>query len=387
MELTKNAALRQGLVTLAVLAAMAIMILLPAGGDYFHTLTGDSISYQPGTVTRIVSEELNENTLADGQPLGKQVLEVRLKDGSLIQLVNYLTDIHNVLAKEGMKVLICVDAPEGAAPYYTLYNYNRTGPVLLITGFFLLLMLAVGGKRGLASALALAFSLVFLLRVTLPAIYAGYSPILLGILTVLASTAVTIFLLHGCTLRGGLAVAVTLAGECLACLIFLCFSRLLHLSGFQSSDAESLLVVAQHTGLRLSGVLFAATMIASLGAVMDVAVSLLSALWEVARTGETATTKSLIRSGFRIGRDMIGTMSNTLIFAFVGGSFTTILVLYSYGVKMAQLISSDYAALELAQGLCGTCAVILTVPIASLAAGLCFPKMKGSRHCRFTYRS
>ena len=77
-----------------------------------------------------------------------------------------------------------------------------------------------------------------------------------------------------------------------------------------------------------------------------------------------------------VGRDIIGTNCNTLIFAFVGGALMTILVLFSYGVQPNQLISSDYVALELAQGLCGTCAVILTVPLASLAAAACFGKQK-----------
>lgn len=89
--------------------------------------------------------------------------------------------------------------------------------------------------------------------------------------------------------------------------------------------------------------------------------------------------KRLFASGIHIGRDMIGTMSNTLVFAFAGGSLTTLLVLISYGTQPNQLLHSDYVALELAHGLCGTCAVILTVPLASLAAAIVFPQLKNSR--------
>lgn len=67
-----------------------------------------------------------------------------------------------------------------------------------------------------------------------------------------------------------------------------------------------------------------------------------------------------------IGRDMIGTMSNTLIFAFAGGALVTMLVFYSCGVQPQQLISSDYLSVELAQGLCSTAAVIITVPAGAL---------------------
>ena len=146
-------------------------------------------------------------------------------------------------------------------------------------------------------------------------------------------------------------------------------------------------MAAQNTSMDLSTVLFAATMIASLGAVMDVAVSLLSALWEIHETDPLLPGKRLFASGIHIGRDMIGTMSNTLVFAFAGGSLTTLLVLISYGTQPNQLLHSDYVALELAHGLCGTCAVILTVPLASLAAAIAFPKLKNSRIISVMHKS
>ena len=145
-------------------------------------------------------------------------------------------------------------------------------------------------------------------------------------------------------------------------------------------------MAAQQTGLDLSTVLFAATMIASLGAVMDVAVSLLSALWELHVTQPTLSGTALFTSGMHIGRDMIGTMSNTLVFAFAGGSLTTLLVLIAYGTQPNQLLHSDYVALELSHGLCGTCAVILTVPLASMAAAMVFPKLKNTRATSVDYR-
>lgn len=118
-------------------------------------------------------------------------------------------------------------------------------------------------------------------------------------------------------------------------------------------------------GANIRTLLFAGMMIASLGAVMDVAVSILSALREVAHASKKPERAGLFRSGMNMGQDMIGTMSNTLIFAFTGGALATMLVFYSYGVQFHQLFNSDYLAVELAQGLCSTAAVILTVPTAA----------------------
>ena len=357
-----------------VLAVVLLLVFVPQETADFRSLVNNSISYQRGTVTRILSQSLEESALGSGM-LGSQELEVLLRDGRQVRITNYLTDTHNILAEEGAGVVVCVDAPEGVGPYYTLYNYDRTAALAGILAVFVLLMLLVGGKQGANAVLALIVSMLLILRFTIPAIYRGNSPIAIGILTVLAATAVTLLLLHGATVRACLAAGVTLAGEGMACLLFAGSSAALHISGFLSDQAEGLLVVAQNTGLDLKNLLFAATMIASLGAVMDVAVSLLSALWELKRQG-VRDGGQLFRSGMNIGKDMIGTMSNTLIFAFAGNALAAMLSLTAYGVQTSQLLNSNYAALEIAQGLCGTGGVILTVPIASAAAAVMFPRLK-----------
>lgn len=376
MQIIHNPRFGQRILAIFVCLVTAVLALMPSVSVSFQSLVSDTVSYIPGTVLEVVEEDLAPSDLKGGPQLGEQTLTIELKDGSQITLTNYLTNTHNILAREGMRVVVCVDAPENVEPYYTLYQYDRSVGLGVAVAIFLLLMLLVGGEKGFYATLALAFSLVFLLKITVPVIYSGGSPILAGLAMVLVSTAVTVFLIYGLSPRGVLGIGVVLAGEFVACGLFLLFSLLLHLSGFKSSDAENLLVAAQNTGLNISTVLFAATMIASLGAVMDVAVSLLSALWEVRLADPDITGRGLWRAGLRMGRDMIGTMSNTLIFAFAGGSLTTLLVLMTYGTDPVQLLHSDYIALEMAHGLCGTCAVILTVPLASLVSAAVYPKWR-----------
>lgn len=376
MHIIQSPRFGQRILAIFVCLVTAVLAVMPSVSVSFQSLVSDTVSYIPGTVLEVVEEDLTPSDLKGGPQLGEQTLTIELKDGSQITLTNYLTNTHNILAREGMRVVVCVDAPENVEPYYTLYQYDRSVGLGVAVAIFLLLMLLVGGEKGFYATLALAFSLVFLLKITVPVIYSGGSPILAGLAMVLVSTAVTVFLIYGLSPRGVLGIGVVLAGEFVSCGLFLLFSVLLHLSGFKSSDAENLLVAAQNTGLNISTVLFAATMIASLGAVMDVAVSLLSALWEVRLADPDITGRGLWRAGLRMGRDMIGTMSNTLIFAFAGGSLTTLLVLMTYGTDPVQLLHSDYIALEMAHGLCGTCAVILTVPLASLVSAAVYPKWR-----------
>lgn len=371
----KKSRLAKGLLYAALLLAVIWMIAAPQQGAGYRRFVTDTLRYERATVEEVVAEELSESALNTGQQLGQQTLRVRLPDGQEITVENYLTDVHNVLVKAGQKVIICVDAPENVEPYYTVYNYDRLPGLLMLGGVFLALMLLVGGRKGFDAALAILFTLLFLLRVTLPCIYSGASPLLYGFITVVLSAAVTLLLLHGFTQQCGLGFVVTMLGECAACVLFAVFSSLLHLTGFQSENAEGLLLIAQSTGLQVRTLLFAGMMIASLGAVMDVAVSILSALREVAGAGRT-DKRGLFAAGMNIGRDMIGTMSNTLIFAFTGGALLTMLVFYSYGVQPQQLLNSDYLSVELAQGLCSTAAVILTVPAGAVIGAAAYGSEK-----------
>ena len=113
------------------------------------------------------------------------------------------------------------------------------------------------------------------------------------------------------------------------------------------------------------GILVASVLISSLGAVMDVAVSMCASLTEIRELNPKIDSKELFKSGMNIGRDMIGTMTNTLILAFTGGALANLIVFMSYGIQFHQLVSSNFLALEIATGISGSAAVVLTVPISA----------------------
>ena len=98
---------------------------------------------------------------------------------------------------------------------------------------------------------------------------------------------------------------------------------------------------------------------------MDVGMSIVSALYEIYMHNPALSAGELYHSGIEIGKDMIGTMTNTLILAFTGSAFVTLLVFFSYQMQFNQLINSNYLSIEIAQGICGTFGIVLTIPAAS----------------------
>lgn len=362
------------ILTFAVLAVLVVLVIVMnvRAPITYTTYQSNTISYEKGKVVAVLNEKLEPARGMPGWELGSQTLRVRLdsgvQKGQEIQISNSLSTTHNIHAVAGQSVIVKADRPKGAAPYYTLYNYDRTPGLLAVAVIFVIFMALVGRVKGLKSVLGLCISLFFILGFLLPTIYHGYSPVLMSVLTVIVVATFSLLLLNGFSRKTLTAVAATAAGVVLSALFFLLLSAVLHLFGYNISEAEELIVVAQNTGLQVGQVLFAGVLISSLGAVMDITISVAASLYEMQKVQPGLTAREVFQSGLTIGRDMIGMMCQTLILAFVGSSLATLLVLLSYGTQLDQFMSSDYVAVEVVHAVTGSLAVIASVPVT---AGLC----------------
>ena len=209
----------------------------------------------------------------------------------------------------------------------------------------------------------------------LPLMLGGMHPVLAAIIIVFLSTFVTLWLVAGLNKKSITAIIGTLSGVLIATLIAYIFSDLAHLSGGTMQDTEALLYVSETSKLQIKGLLLAGILIASLGAVMDVAMSISSSMFELASVSSKLTTRELIRSGMNVGTDMIGTMTNTLILALAGGSLSTVILIYSATISELQLVNLDVLGTELIQGIAGSIGIVITVPITVLiGAYMCIKK-------------
>lgn len=365
----------------AVFLVMVVMIFAFNKTEYSYKMYETStLHYVRGTVTEVTDQNITYSG-ADGEYItGVQNIKVKINEGDLkgetVEIDNYITVQHNVVVNEGRRVIVCADTPKNAEPYFTLYNYDRANSIWILAAAFILLVIIVGEKNGFMSCIGLGFTMCTIICWLLPTIYNGGNGALVSIITVVLSTAVTCFCISGIAKKTAFNIISAVVGTLSAGLIYKIFALILGLSGASMDEAESLALISQSTGLNLSGVLFAGVLISALGAVMDVAVSIGASLYEIRDLSPEITAKELFRSGMNIGRDMIGTMTNTLILAFAGGSIATLIVLASYGVQYNQLISSNYIALEVAKGLAGSAAVVLTVPISAFVCAFGYAKHK-----------
>ena len=149
-------------------------------------------------------------------------------------------------------------------------------------------------------------------------------------------------------------------------------------NGFNVEDIETLIYIGQNSHLDISGLLFSGILIASLGAVIDTAMSIATTIEEIKYRRPDISAKELLKSGIKIGGDMMGTMSNTLILAFTGGSLSTLVVFYAYDMPFLQMFNSYSIGIEIIQGISGSLGVILTVPFVSIISAFLMTRKKVS---------
>lgn len=300
--------------------------------------------------------------------IGDQTVQLELLSGDhageSVEATSSSAYLYGVHCTVGMKVIAIVSESNGEL-VTSVYGYNRAPALYAIVALFLLSIVVIGGKRGLYSVISLIFTFISILWFFLPAIYRGWSPILAAIVVVILTTLVTMYLVGGFTAKATAAVLGTVLGVLAAGVLAWIFGKITHVTGYNVSDIENLIYVQEETGIQVGDLLFAGILIAALGAVMDVSMSISSTLQELHEQNPTMTARQLCRSGMTVGRDMMGTMSNTLILAFAGGSINTIVMFYAYDYEYLQLINLYDMAIEIIQGISASMGVILTVPFVS----------------------
>ena len=312
----------------------------PRGDEYAE--------YETGVVTDILSDNTEADTVADGGYRGEQLLLAQVRSGQYkgetMQVYNYVGPLYGQPLKVGQRAVLLISTYRDGSHTATVYEYDRAVGLAVTVGLFLLATVAVGGKVGAKSLVALA---------------------------------VTMVILGGVCRKTVCAALGTVAGTALALLFGLLSQSLLRIDGLRLTDVEPLLQLRQTgTPLGLRGLLVAGVVISALGAVMDVAMSISSALTEVHTVAPDRDGRALFRSGMNIGRDMVGTMTNTLILAFLGSGLSFIIYLYSLGLDPRQLISSPYMATEVISGIASSIGVILAVPLTALITSFILVKDK-----------
>lgn len=337
--------------------------------------SSDRMTFEKGTVTEVLNHEAKTaDNMAGSQNVMVEITSGDHK-GETVEASNLNGYLYGANCKVGTKVILQFSEYDGQLSA-SVYGYDRSMMLYVLIGLFILILCVVGGKRGVTSTIALIFTFVCLIGMYLPMLYQGVNAFAATILTVTVITVVSLLLIGGYTKKTLCAVVGTLAGVAISGCVAMFFGKWGHITGFNTEDVETMVYVAQNSKLQVGDLLYAGILIASLGAVMDVAMSVTSTLEEIHSKRGDVSFHELFQSGIQVGRDMMGTMSNTLILAFAGTSLNTMILIYAYSYPYNQTLNMYSIGIELLRGISGTIGIILTVPLVSLAAAWLYTRTK-----------
>lgn len=332
-------------------------------------------TFEKAKVVKILQDNLEEN----GTRVGEQKVRVRMltgvRKGEELDITSSSGYLFGAACKPGMKVIV-MQSVAGDSTVASVYTQDREGVIYIFALIYLLALCLIGGKQGIKGCLGLIFTFFCVIFVYLPLVYLKFSPFWTAVFVCFITTLVTMYLIGGPTRKTCAATLGTLAGVVLAGISAWCFSKASGISGFNVSDIETLMTLWNTNRIQVGGLLFSGLLISCLGAVMDVAMSISSAIDEIYRQNTSLTRKELFKAGLRVGRDMMGTDSNTLILAFAGSSVSTLLLDYSYDLPYQQIINSNNIGIAIMQGLAGSFGIVLSVPFTVLICTVLFHKNK-----------
>ncbi|MDD5091314.1 MAG: YibE/F family protein [Candidatus Wallbacteria bacterium] len=281
--------------------------------------------------------------------------------------------------KPGDKVvLIAMEGPDGIEVH--VVEPKRSGAVAAVLLLFSVLLVLLGRRKGVCALLSLAVTGWMIVYLFVPAVARGENPLAWAVVICAASTIVTILLVAGWTAKSAAAILGTIGGIIISAVVSLFFGYWMKLTG-TADEAVYYLVFSRVGGLNFLGILHAGIIIGSLGAVMDVAMSLSSAAYELRKQHGKTSSGKIFRSLMNIGRDITGTMANTLVLAYAGGSLALFLLIYLQpDMIFVKLWNMEFIAAEVLRAAAGSIGILAAVPTTALSAALIIGHSSGLSH-------
>ncbi len=328
--------------------------------------------FYTGSVIKIIQQGEKE---IEGIKTPFQLVQIQLLDGSQkgkLIIINYgqnssITSAQEVSVGDTVVLQKTQNAPNGMNGYIIYDKYRLTNILYAALAFFFLICV-IAGWKGIGSLLGLAVSLGVILLYMLPQILAGANPLQISIIASLVILLVTTYLAHGISKQTTVALFSTFLSLMLTVWISSFFVHTTQLTGINDETATLLFGPTSH--INLQGLLLAGIIIGTLGALNDITTTQSETIFSVAKHDPNASFQQLFTIGFRVGREHIVSMVNTLVLAYTGSALALLLFLVLNPQKIPYwvFINNEDISDEIIRTLAGSIGLILVVQIVALLA-------------------
>lgn len=350
--------------------ALAILFFFPIllGAQEVHQELQETVRAE---VIRIISEETRDIIGTDADAVVQEVLvEIQggLRKG---ENVSFETDLMPLSVGDRIYVnrLVSIDGVE----YFNFKDIDRTVPLILLVILFAGILWWLSGFQGLRALLSLGLSALILFFVLVPLLLNGYSPAWVSILVAGPMLAVTLFLTHGIHTRVWMAFWGTFGAVIATCILAASWVSFARFTGL-SSDASIYLNFSTQGSLDFGGLLLGSIIIGILGVLDDVAITQASVVRELKQANASLPFRELYLRALRVGRDHVGSLVNTLAFAYMGVSLPLVLLLAKANSDIVFSLNQEMVAVELVRIFVGSIGLMLAVPFTTLIAAWWYEK-------------
>ena len=333
------------------------------------------VNQERAKILSVEEIELDEEELGI---IGKQLVQLEVLTGEYkgekLEIENDLSGhpSYDIVVSQGDKVIIGIETMDGELGEVYITDFSRQEYIILLGGVFLILILVIGGEKGFKAILTLILTLLLIFKLLLPLTIKGYNPIPISTIIAILITFLTMLVIGGVNYKSISASIGTSLGVFIAGLLAYIIGSKAKLTGLSAEEAVSLTYLIKD--INMQNLLFAGILLGSLGAVMDVGMSIASSIQEIYTANNEIGQKELFKSGMNVGKDIMGTMTNTLILAYMGSSIPLLLVLMSYEPNFVKIINLDIIATEIIRSLSGSIGLVLTIPITALISSILIKK-------------
>lgn len=327
------------------------------------------VAYEKGIVLDVTPvQESTQKAYSTGQgDLVTLQLTSGPEKGKIVDTFNFVTgrSLYEIKVNRGDKIIVAISNDFGRTTYH-VSDFDRFDYVWWLLGLFALTLIVCGRMVGLKSVAVLTFAVFMIFYFFLNRVLeAKMSLTLLTLLVSAIIAGVTQVVISGWNKKSLAAILGTIGGVAVAGLLSLAAIYLMHLTGLDSEEAMMLKATVLKS-VDFRGLLFSGMVLGALGAVMDVTISIASALYEVKQIKPEITVKELFATGMNVGRDIMGTMSNTLILAYIGSSLPLLLLIAAQPQAMLMpIMNQNMIATEIARALTGSIGLICAIPLTA----------------------
>lgn len=371
---------RQKSVLFPIITAMiliGILIAVPTG--YEDALIYQGTERAIGKVTKTDNAAIKTSGLVQS---GEQSCTLEIEDGifkgQTLEGVNFLTGSleKDKIFKVGDRALLTISYDGDNVKSVVMSDHYRLDKEILLLGIFAVFLVIFAGKNGFQAILSFVITVLMIWKVLVPCYLKGYSPVWTGIVIVTVITAIIIFFVYGADKRTLAATLGSLLGIATTCVLGICFTDLFQIHGAIMSNAESLLY-SGYQDLDLTSIFMSSIFIGASGAMMDLAVDITSAIWEVIQKKPDIDWKEATRSGIHVGRAAMGTMTTTLLLAYSGGYIALLMVFMAQGTPIDHILNYKYVSAEVLETVVGSFGLVTVAPFTAVTAGVL---LTGKKH-------